>query len=59
MFYQMNLFMLTNELIQYFRNTSIATAVRYEQRNESLQRIIFDAEKLLLHLKRQCNSKLK
>ena len=28
MFYQMNSFMLANELIQYFRNTSIATAVR-------------------------------
>ena len=27
MFYQMNSFMLANELVQYFRNTSIATAV--------------------------------
>ena len=27
MFYQMNSFMLANELIQYFRNTPIATAV--------------------------------
>ena len=27
MFYQMNLLMLANELIQYFRNTSIATTV--------------------------------
>ena len=28
MFYQMNSFMLANELIQYFRNTSIARAVK-------------------------------
>ena len=28
MFYQMNSFMLANEMTQYFRNTSIATAVK-------------------------------
>ena len=31
-FYQMNWFMLANELIQHSRNTSIATAVKKRQR---------------------------
>ena len=32
-FYQMNWFMLANELIQHFRNTSIATAVKVDKKN--------------------------